>query len=64
MNKVSKEDNQNIKAKSESLMFSGADQSDPNFKKLEFLKFCKENSAKQFEDNTIKFLNLGKLIDL
>ena len=64
MNDISKEENQNIRENFDNMIIRDADQKEPNLKKINMLKFCKENSAKQFEDNTIQFLNLGKLIVL
>ena len=61
MNEVLKEENQNIKSLFDNIMLRDIDQSDPNFKRLKMLKFCKENSAKKFEDKTKQFLNSGKL---
>ena len=52
MNEVLREENQNIKSLFDNVMLRDIDQSDPNFKRLKMLKFCKENSAKQFEDKT------------
>ena len=61
MYEILKEENQNIKSLCDNIMLRDIDQSDPNFKRLKMLKFCKENSAKKFEDKTKQFFNSGKL---
>ena len=55
-----KEYNKSNKTKAKMMMLRNVDKSELNLERHDFLKFCKENTAKKFEYKTMQLHSSGK----